>query len=106
MLEILFDDGARRAWRCAICQQTSGPPAPASRWIHYCNGPRRDVMSAPCLHQGEPTGESFRCRGCPGSPRVHALFGCALHGACLPLASATGVVCCAACPDYVAAPIG
>lgn len=66
-----------------------------------CRANVRDVFAAPCQHLGEATGESFRCRGCPGSARVHALFACALHGSCLPLAKVRGAVCCATCAEYL-----
>jgi hypothetical protein len=65
-----------------------------------CRATARDLLKSPCCHLGEATGASFRCRGCPGSPRVHALFACAVHGSCLPWARVREAQCCATCKDY------
>ena len=62
----------------------------------------RDLLNHPCQHLGEVTGETYKCKGCPGSPRVHALFACEIHGKCLPLTGVKGARSCGTCDDYVA----
>jgi len=42
-----------------------------------CKGPG-------CIHLLSPTDATVTCKGCPGSPRVHTVWGCAVHGQCLP----------------------
>lgn len=44
-----------------------------------CNGPE-------CIHLGRPTDETVTCKGCKGSPVIHAVWTCAAveGGKCLP----------------------
>lgn len=61
----------------------------------------------PCVHLGQPTGETVTCPTCPtagGSRGVQLkTFACALHGACTVGKAAPGVACCRRCPDYQSA---
>lgn len=87
---------------CDLCKVASKPRLTSDfKWVHACTSPR-DVFNSPCKFLGDATGDNFTCKGCPGSPRVHALFACEIHGSCLPLATVAGVACCTNCREYEA----
>lgn len=52
----------------------------------------------PCVHLGQPTGETIACQSCTGQVQIK-LFTCAVHGSCS-LAKPVGRPCCAGCDSY------
>jgi len=90
-----------RIFSCTVCKKTSGPPNKGKRWDHSCR-----VIPDGCQFLGGPLeGESVACQGCSGSPRVHQIFGCSVHGKCVYLVKAglptePPVANCRTCRDY------
>lgn len=64
-------------------------PAPAAN---------RFSIPLPCVHRGEPTGETRPCPTCTG-PVMVPLLQCQLKGTCTTSLLLPGVTCCRICPD-------
>ena len=52
----------------------------------------------PCVHLGEPTGETVQCKTCKGKVSIK-LLACAVFGKCT-MVKKVGVACCAGCGEY------
>jgi hypothetical protein len=61
-------------------------------------------FALPCVHRGDPTGETRQCPSCSGTVAV-PLFGCGLHGVCTERKAVKAddgggdLACCGHCPD-------
>lgn len=55
--------------------------------------------SLPCIHLGEPTGETVNCQTCRGGVALKT-FKCELHTGCTPEKKVDGIACCRFCADY------
>jgi len=71
--------------------------------------PKTARQSLPCVHLGDPTGETRPCQGCGGRVVPVPLRACAVYGVCsesrvVKLAGGEPVKCCRAmCPSFRAA---
>lgn len=71
-------------------------------------GPKSPRVSLPCVHLGQPTGETRPCQGCGGRPQQVPLVACAVYGVAavgkaVKLADGTPVrPCSTLCPSYSA----
>jgi hypothetical protein len=57
----------------------------------------------PCIHLGEPTGETALCRSCRGGRGTRLkIRACAVHERCTPdpIRPVEGLACCGGCPDF------
>ncbi len=55
--------------------------------------------SAPCMYQGDPTGEALPCPPCGGGVSLKVLS-CLVHGKCTVKKKVEGIASCAICGDY------
>lgn len=58
------------------------------------------VKSLPCIHLGEPNGNTVSCPSCRGTVQLK-LFNCKIHGSTTLVKSISGIYCCVTCPDKV-----
>lgn len=80
---------------CAICRGFV-PQTPNFRH----EPPRRELLTLlPCVHLGEPTGETRECKTCGGSVKLKLLT-CEIHGLCTVARRVDGVACCNGCKDH------
>jgi hypothetical protein len=84
-------------------------PKPRDKERRDKPAPKAARQSLPCVHLGEPTGETRPCQGCGGRVVQVPLRTCAVYGVCsesrvVKLAGGGPVRCCRAmCPGYEAA---
>lgn len=57
------------------------------------------VISRPCVHLGDYTGDRETCGTCPGNVRIK-LYACAVHGKASLVKKLGDTACCATCPSY------
>ncbi len=57
------------------------------------------VISKPCVHLGEYTGDRETCSTCPGDVRIK-LYACEVHGKASLVKKVGDAACCATCSSY------
>ncbi len=62
-----------------------------------------DLQVSPCVHLGNPTGQTVECPTCSGSVKLK-LFHCLALGSCTTTKKVEGVACCVGCSEYQPAP--
>lgn len=92
----LNDRRYQRLWGLPETAPESRPPDPKPPALGRFSQP------APCVHRGEPTGETRPCPTCTGTVMV-PLLACALHGECTTSLLLPGVQCCRICLDRIPA---
>jgi O-methyltransferase len=86
---------------CPICDVIEKPGYEAVRTnlsLHPETGSRLRSNALPCIHLGEPTGETRTCPSCRGSVQVK-LSRCSVHGSCTTHRVVSDTPCCVTCPD-------
>lgn len=87
---------------CAVCWSYLNAPGYQE---HYSNLKAIDKVSeklrSPCVHIGEPTGESIKCGPCGGNVQIKTLI-CSIHNQCTIAKKLDGISCCAICTEYEA----
>ena len=67
--------------------------------IPVANKALQPITRPPCVHLGEPTGESVSCATCSGHV-VIKLFACGVHGSCTTGKRVVGTASCVGCAEY------
>lgn len=76
--QLLPDGTFRHTCQCGFAVVITTPRA-----RHMC---KKEVTIdySTCRHLGDPIeGETVTCQGCSGSPHVHQVFACEIHGKCV-----------------------
>ncbi len=89
-----------KAATCAGCSLRNHPPLEPKQAKARPTAAKHPL---PCIHLGEPIGETVECQSCNGTVKLK-LFACAVHGKCTTAKKVDAYAACPGCKDYSASP--